>query len=174
MLTRRFERDGTVSAAHYSPCDAYRYGLERIWNPDRAPILFVMLNPSTATERANDPTIERCERRARAMDAGGVRIANLFAWRATRPADLRRAEAPEGPGNAALLSEWSENAAMTIAAWGVHGALRGAGPAAARRLGALWHLGLTRDGHPRHPLYVPYAVAPSEWPPTDRYAVPER
>ncbi|SFD74140.1 DUF1643 domain-containing protein [Roseivivax sediminis] len=171
MITRRHEAGGTRSEALYSPCGRYRYGLARTWDAQAAPVLFVMLNPSTATEMANDPTIHRCETRARTMGAGGVKIANLFAWRATRPADLRCAEDPEGPENAALLADWAGGAAMTVAAWGVHGAWRGAGPALARRLGPLWHLGLTRDGHPRHPLYVAYRVTPEPWPAAERYPV---
>lgn len=133
--------------------------------------MYVMLNPSTATEQANDPTIERCQRRARALGFGAMRIANLFAYRATRPEDLRKAKDPEGPENAALLRDWSDAADLTLAAWGVHGALNGAGPRLARGLrGDVWHLGLTQDGHPRHPLYVSYAVQPAPWPVEARYA----
>ncbi|MHA6347096.1 DUF1643 domain-containing protein [Roseivivax sp. CAU 1761] len=169
MIRRSHIHDGTVSEAVYSPCDRYRYGLSRIWDAARPPELFVMLNPSTATELANDPTIHRCEQRARAAGAGGVLIANLFGWRATRPADLRRAGDPVGPDNDALLFDWHRRAGRTVAAWGVHGALAGRGPAIAARLGAASHLGLTRDGHPRHPLYVAYAVAPRPWPAPERY-----
>jgi hypothetical protein len=129
-----------------------------------------MLNPSTADELRNDPTIERCQRRAEAWGFGGLRIANLFGFRATRPRDLKAAAAPVGPENDALLRDWAGASALTIAAWGAHGALLGRGPAVARWLGAAQHLGLTRDGHPRHPLYVSYATAPQPWPPEARYA----
>ncbi|SIS56844.1 hypothetical protein SAMN05421759_101474 [Roseivivax lentus] len=169
MIRRSHISEDTVSEAFYSPCETYRYGLARRWS-DAAPVLFVMLNPSTATERANDPTIHRCETRARAMGAGGVRIANLFGYRATRPADLKRAADPVGPENDALLLDWHAAAGMTIAAWGVHGALLGRATALARAMGPLWHLGLTQAGHPRHPLYVPYARAPEIWQPEARYA----
>lgn len=175
MISRRHIREGTVSEAFYSECERYRYGLSRVWDTRVPPVLFVMLNPSTATELANDPTIHRCETRARRMGAGGVSIANLFAFRATRPEELKRAEDPEGPENARLLAEWHAAADWTIAAWGVHGAWRGAGPRAARDMGALWHLGLTKDGHPRHPLYVSYKIDPVSWLIPDRYAqVPAR
>lgn len=62
-------------------------------------LLYILLNPSTATEEHNDPTVERCERRARALGYGGFAVTNLFAFRATRPEDLKRAGAPVGPGN---------------------------------------------------------------------------
>lgn len=172
MIERQHSADGVTSRAYYSPCERYRYGLERVWGQGPS-LLYVMLNPSTADELRNDPTIERCQRRAVQLGFGAMRIANLFAWRATRPEDLRKARAPVGTENDALLRAWHDQADMTLAAWGVHGALMGRGPALAAALpGALHHLGLTRDGHPRHPLYVSYKVAPAPWPEAERYLVP--
>ncbi|MCE0505622.1 DUF1643 domain-containing protein [Roseivivax sp. GX 12232] len=166
MIRRSHDTGETRSEALYSPCERYRYGLARRWS-EAPPVLFVMLNPSTATELRNDPTIQRCETRARAMGAGGVRIANLFAFRATRPADLKAAEDPVGPENDALLADWAQASSMTVAAWGVHGAHLNRAEAVRARLGALWHLGLTKAGHPRHPLYVPYTVTPRRWLPAE-------
>ena len=164
MITRRHETGASVSEALYSDCETYRYALTRIWAPDIAPVMFVMLNPSTATELRNDPTIERCERRARAMQAGGVVIGNLFAFRATLPADLRRAKDPVGLDNDAVLAQLGGTAAMCIAAWGVHGTHLGRHRQILQVLpGPLYCLGLTKAGHPRHPLYVPYATGPTEW-----------
>ncbi|MGY9048037.1 hypothetical protein P775_10215 [Puniceibacterium antarcticum] len=169
MITRAHMDDATRSEALYSPCERYRYGLSRIWDDAGGLVLFVMLNPSTATELRNDPTIERCERRTRAMGFGGFRIANLFGLRATRPAELKAAEDPVGVGNDEILYLWGQGAEMTIAAWGVHGAYLGQGRRMARELPQLWHLGLTKHGHPRHPLYVPYATGPEFWPQEKRY-----
>lgn len=172
MIERQANQDGTRSTAWYSPCEAYRYGLRRVWEPAGAEVLYIMLNPSTATELQNDPTIERCQRRAKALGFGAMRIANLFAYRATRPEDLRRAADPSGPENADLLAAWSGQSAMTLAAWGVHGDLHCAGPRMATVLqGDVRHLGLTKAGHPRHPLYVSYAVSPAQWPKEQRYVV---
>ena len=163
MIERSHQSDGILSRALYSPCERYRYGLERRWS-DGPLLLYVMLNPSTADELRNDPTIERCQRRALQLGFGALRIANLFAWRATRPEDLRRTDTPVGKGNDALLLDWHGSADMTLAAWGVHGAHMGRGPQMAQTLpGPLHHLGLTRGGHPRHPLYVPYATRPVPW-----------
>ncbi|MFD1343907.1 DUF1643 domain-containing protein [Litorisediminicola beolgyonensis] len=169
-LIRRQHADGdTVSEALYSPCERYRYGLRRVWNADAGELLFVMLNPSTATELRNDPTIERCERRARQLGFGALGIVNLFAWRATRPADLKAARDPIGPETDAVIDDWHASASVTLAAWGVHGAHLDRAATLARRLGPLSHLGLTRDGHPRHPLYVSYATEPAPWPAEARY-----
>ena len=156
-----------MSEALYSPCERYRYLLTRRWGPGRA-LLYIMLNPSKATERANDPTIERCERRARALGYEAVLIGNLFAWRETSPALLRQAEDPVGAANGAALERALAEADDVLAAWGVHGGWRGAGAEAERWLrerGVRLHtLGLTRDGHPRHPLYVGYAAPLLDWP----------
>jgi hypothetical protein len=170
LVHRAHEAEGCLSRVWYSPCDAYRYGLSRVWDARKSALLFIMLNPSTADEHRNDPTVARCETRARAMGFGGVMIANLFAFRATRPQDLKRAALPVGDANDRLLDAWAGTAAMTVAAWGVHGSHQGRAQQVARGLkGDLHHLGLTKDGHPRHPLYVPFATVPAPWPQTQRY-----
>ena len=169
MIEKQLCQDGQRSRAFYSPCGCYRYGLERTWGQGPE-LLFVMLNPSTATEEKNDATIERCQRRAKQLGFAGLKIANLFAYRATHPSDLRRADDPEGPDNAQLLTQWSGSSQMTIAGWGTHGALRGQAARIAPILtGDVRHLGLTKAGHPRHPLYVSYATQPIPWPKEDRY-----
>ncbi len=169
MILRRHDEGGTASAALFSPCGAYRYRLSRTWDPAGPTTLFVMLNPSTADETRNDPTVGRCETRARRAGHGGFTVCNLFAYRATRPADLFRAEDPTGPANDAILAEEARKADLTLCAWGIHGARRGRGTAVTRLLAAtgarLFHLGLTRDGHPRHPLYLSYSTLPEPWQP---------
>ena len=169
MITRTHAAEGTFSEAVYSPCERYRYGLSRVWAPEGRRVLFVMLNPSRATELQNDPTIERCERRARALGYGGFKVCNIFAWREKSPALLKRAAAPVGPENDALLDRAAKWADDVICAWGVHGAHLGRGPATEARLRAAGHrllcFGTTKDGHPRHPLYVAYKVTPEPWSP---------
>lgn len=166
MITRRHQDDRARSSAVYSDCGAYRYALTREWG-DGPRLLFVMLNPSTADERRNDPTIERCERRARRLGYGAMRIANIFAYRATDPRVLKAAPAPVGPQNDRVLRRAAGWAAEVLCAWGAHGAhlQRGAEVEAMLRRGGhrLLHLGLTRMGLPRHPLYVGYAVTPVPW-----------
>lgn len=167
MITRHHDNGETASTALYSDCEAYRYNLTRTWDPSGAKVMFVMLNPSTATEERNDPTIERCERRARALDAGSFEITNLFAFRATDPRDLRRAAEPNGPDNDATLTEAAHRATRIIAAWGVHGAHLNRAAEVTTLLikipTPLYHLGLTKHGHPRHPLYLPYSQKPVLW-----------
>lgn len=167
MITRSHQKGDAASVAVYSPCERYRYLLTRVWDPAGRKALFVMLNPSTATEAQNDPTVERCERRARALGFGAFRVTNIFAWRDTDPRAMRAAADPVGPANDAAIRDSSAWADTIIAAWGTHGAHLGRGAAVEQLLRAtgrpVHHLGLTQDGHPRHPLYVAYAQQPAPW-----------
>lgn len=171
MITRHFRKGDADSSATYSECEAYRYALTRVWDDTRRRVLFLMLNPSKATEVANDPTVERCERRARALGFGGMRVVNIFAFRATDPRDLKAAADPCGPDNDLAIREGVDWADEVIAAWGAHGAHLGRGAAVAALLAAGGsapvHLGLSKAGHPRHPLYIAYSQRPEPWSPDD-------
>jgi hypothetical protein len=166
-VTRQFQKGDAASAAVYSPCLRYRYELTRTWDRDAPRALFVMLNPSTATETQNDQTVERCERRARALGYGAFRVTNIFAFRATDPRVMRAEVDPVGPGNDIAIREGALWADDVICAWGNHGVHGARGTAVEELLRAsgkdLAHLGLTKDGHPRHPLYVGYAQLPIRW-----------
>lgn len=167
MITRTHDTPLTRSIAVYSDCELYRYALTRIWDDTGGKALFIMLNPSTANEIANDPTVERCERRARALGFGAFRVANIFAWRDTDPFAMRKAADPVGPDNDQALRDGVHWADQIICAWGTHGAHDNRGPAVAKMLQTtgrpLHTLGLTKDGHPKHPLYIPYSEQPREW-----------
>lgn len=179
--TRTHLKGDAASRALYSPCGQYRYVLWRDWGDATAKgaatggaagqsagkVGFVMLNPSTATEVQNDPTVERCERRARALGFAGFGVANIFAFRATDPRVMRSQADPVGPLNDAAIAELAGSVDMVICAWGTHGAHQGRGVAVAnllRGLGRpLHHLGLTIGGAPKHPLYIGYATGPQLW-----------
>ncbi len=166
MIVREHRSDTARSTATYSDCETYRYALTRHWG-DGPKLLYVMLNPSKATELANDPTVERCERRARALGYGAFQVANIFALRETDPHQMRKHAAPNGPDNDAALREGAAWADHILAGWGTHAAHQGRGPEVAQILRdtgqPLFHLGLTKDGHPRHPLYVAYAQPLIRW-----------
>ena len=169
MIIRSHQKGDAASTAVYSPCEAYRYLLTRVWNPEGEKALFVMLNPSTATEVQNDPTVERCERRARALGFGAFRVTNIFAFRATDPRVMRAVADPIGPGNDAAIADSAQGwADRIICAWGTHGAHLGRGVQVERLLRAtgrpLFTLGLSQGGHPKHPLYIGYDRQPELWP----------
>ncbi|TCL01295.1 hypothetical protein BXY66_2607 [Shimia isoporae] len=167
MFTRTFQKDDAASSALYSECETYRYALTRVWDTGKERVLFIMLNPSKATEQQNDPTIERCERRARALGFGGFRAVNIFALRETDPKKLRQHPAPAGPDNDTVVAESCNWADVIIAAWGAHGDHLNRGfemrDVLAGTNRPISHLGLTKHGHPRHPLYIAYATQPERW-----------
>lgn len=156
----------TIGSAVLSPCGTYRYELRRVWGDPNRLACWIMLNPSRADAGVNDATIRRCVAYARSWSLGGIVVRNIFAARATDPADLLGHPDPVGPLNDRwLLAPMGLGpAAVTIAAWGVHGTLHGRDRQVRELLAAngisLHHLGpLTREGHPRHPLYLPATAA---------------
>jgi hypothetical protein len=167
MITKAHQKGDAASVAVYSDCEAYRYDLTRVWDASGPKALFVMLNPSTATEYQNDPTVERCERRARTLGYGAFRVANIFAYRATDPKVMRGVADPVGPENDAAISNGAHWADRVICAWGSHGAHLNRGHAVETLLRGiekpLWHLGLTQAGQPKHPLYIGYDRQPELW-----------
>lgn len=153
--------------AIFSPCRAYRYQLYRRWSSGPS-LVFVMLNPSTADAETNDPTVERCQRRARRLGFSGVVIANLFAFRATDRTVLSRVHDPIGPENDQAIRDAVSHHADVVCAWGTEGRLMGRDRAVlellrvanVRRL----CLGTNADGTPIHPLYLGYDVPLRELP----------
>lgn len=151
----------TKGSATISACGQYRYWLERKWGK-AAPQVFVMLNPSTADADADDQTIRRCIGFAKREDAGGLIVVNLFGLRSTDPKALISHADAIGPDNAENIGLALLSAAISgrpvICAWGAHSfATTQAGrlPRRASDFGAeLTCLGATKEGHPRHPLYV--------------------
>lgn len=149
--------------AVFSPCRRYRYALHRVWEPARGVAMFVGLNPSTADEKADDPTIRRCIAFARAWGFGALCMTNLFAYRATQPADMLAQDDPVGPENDEYLQALAATAGVVVAAWGVHGTHGGRHSAVRAMLPSLHYLRLTKDGHPGHPLYLPASLRPVAW-----------
>ena len=155
------------TGAVISPCTQYRYALWRVWDESKAPLVFIMLNPSTADAYKNDPTVERCERRARYMGYGGLWVLNLFGLRSTNPSALYVHSDPIGPGNDSTIKDVIKRAGMVVCAWGKHGKFQDRDQAALDILQAVGitphHLGRNRDGSPKHPLYVSYSEGPKQW-----------
>jgi hypothetical protein len=158
----------------------YRYSLTRTWDSSLPPMVFVMLNPSTADGSTDDPTITRIRHRAlrdaylgrRVVWFGRLIVVNLYALRSTDPDRLKYHPDPVGPGNDAwVLGAATLPGAVTVAAWGAFTYALERGQEVAAMLTAagvkLHCLGRTKYGMPRHPLYVradapliPYEVTP--------------
>ena len=153
-----------LSGARFSPCGQYRYTLWRTWDPERPVATFCMLNPSTANELDNDPTVERCQRRVHGLGYGGLRVGNIFAFRSTDPGALYAVVDPVGTDNDAGIMEMVQGSGLVICGWGCHGNHRGRGLQVLRMLlnaGVEPHcLVQNSDGQPGHPLYIGYGVKP--------------
>lgn len=150
--------------AHLSPTGMYRYSLTRVWDGTLPQLGWIMLNPSTADAEVDDPTIGKCMGFARRGGYGGIAVANLFAFRATDPKDLKRSPEPIGPDNDAWIS-WTLGACHhTVLAWGAHGSFLGRSKEINEMIDTLgcgsatYALARTKDGEPRHPLYLPYEL----------------
>lgn len=146
--------------ANLSGCGKYRYWLRRSWDSTFTlpTVTFIMLNPSTADAEQDDPTIRRCISFAKAWGCGQLAVVNLFAFRATDPKELATADDPVGIWNHSSVTNWTYRSQIVVAAWGVHGKLNEQGAKMERSLRQLRVplrcLGVTKDGYPRHPLYV--------------------
>jgi len=146
------------SGAIFSDDKAYRYRLWRAWDTDRETVAFCMLNPSTADEMKNDPTIGRCVGFARDWGFGGLEVVNLFAFRATDPKELKKASDPVGPENAQYITRAALESKIFVCAWGNHGAFNSQASLILKKLKGYkipaFCLGVNRNGSPRHPLYI--------------------
>lgn len=154
--------EGVRTSAVLSGDERYRYHLCRWWG-DGPRVTFVMLNPSKADATVDDPTIVRCMGFARGWGYDGIDVVNLYAFRATKPVDLWTARSLAidviGASNDAVLRVIARQAvdhpSPLIAAWGAN--------AEPGRVAAVMqlpffhralHLGLTKGGMPKHPLYL--------------------
>lgn len=149
-------------SASFSPCGKYRYTLRIEWDSERPVCAFVGLNPSTATEFADDPTIVRCKGFARDWGCGTLLMLNLFAWRDTDPEAMRRAPEPIGPDNTLshLQDHLKTASGPKIAAWGKHGTHLRRHMQAMMTIEGLSYLKMNKDGTPRHPLYLSASLKP--------------
>lgn len=146
--------------AKLSACRNYRFALWRIWDETKPCVMFVGLNPSTADETEDDPTLTRCINYAKAWGYGGVCMANLFAFRATAPASMMSAKDPVGSENDHWLKQLSQGAAIVVAAWGNDGCYLGRSGEVKSLLNDLHCLRMNKSGEPAHPLYLKTDLRP--------------
>lgn len=152
--------------AWFSVCGTYRYALLRcidlgLFAPvghDERTVNFLLLNPSTADDVADDPTIRRCIGYARRWGYGSLMVTNLFAYRATDPKAMKAAPDPVGPENDAYIRKVAEASDLVVVAWGSHGEYHRRDEEVrriVRAAGKQEHcLGITAKGQPGHPLYL--------------------
>lgn len=159
---------GKKGQAVFSECQTYRYMLLRKWGLMYADGLcnFIMLNPSTATQDEDDPTIRRCIGYAKKWGFGGLIITNIFALRSTDPAILYSHQDPIGPDNDAHLKEWVYQCKLVVCAWGRHGNFMERGDAVRKLLPLgrrITSLKMLDKRTPGHPLYLPKELEPVDF-----------
>jgi len=148
------EDDGIRRSADFSKCGKYRYTLKRFWDDKKGHVLFVLLNPSTADAKKDDPTNRRGIGFAKRWGYGGVVFCNLFAYRTPYPSELKKAKRPVGRFNDKWLKEEARKADLVVASWGNHGRLLGRNEEVREMIKGMSHLGITKEGDPKHILYL--------------------
>ena len=156
--------DFTKTSANFSRCRQYRYALHRYWDESLGGLLLIGLNPSTADATHNDPTIRRCIGFARDWGFGSLCVANLFAYRATYPSDLKAAADSIGPRNNTWLRRLAREADLVVAAWGNDGRHLNRAAEVRKMLPDLHCIRMNSIGEPAHPLYLPKHLQPSLMP----------
>jgi len=182
------------STAWLSHCGTYRYRLDReldvdveveVVRPARVTIdtrvTFLMLNPSTADDQVNDPTVAKCCKYAATWGYRHLCVVNLFALRSTDPEFLYSHHEPIGQSNDRAISDalWASD--MVVCAWGTHGAHLDRGRQIARQIvqtgpeavARLHVLKLCKDGQPGHPLYLRDSLRPRPWVEVNGFAAAE-
>ena len=160
--------------ANFSDDRRHRYSLSRILVGElkffkRYVVLFCGYNPSTANERDNDPTIRKECKFADNLAATHLIKMNLFAGVATDPNDLAAFDNPIGPGNDVILRAAIATADLCVAVWGAPKGRKATKvqflerKAYVQGLASWYCYGTTKDGHPKHPLYLPYRTPLERW-----------
>jgi hypothetical protein len=131
----------------------HRYALYRIWDESKPLIMFIGLNPSTADEKKDDPTIKRCVAFAKHWGYGGLIMANIFAYRATDPRKMKKAADPVGPDNDKWIRKLAKKADKVVGVWGNHGTHQNRGADVVEMFPRLFCIAKNKSGTPAHPLY---------------------
>jgi hypothetical protein len=164
VIVTHHEIDGVWMSAGLSEDGLHRYFLTRAWSLETIKLVLIMLNPSTADAFRDDPTIKRCMGFARAWGYTVLEVVNLFAFRATKPAKLKKAKDPVGPENDQVIRTACFDAKRVVAAWGTHGSYLGRDEYVMREVLAgydIYWIRKTKKCKPEHPLYLPGKLKPT-------------
>lgn len=168
QLFNKVYQDGAI----FSPTREHRYLLWRQWTsdhidkPTRGTVTFIGLNPSTADEVVNDPTVTRCVNYAKAWGYDGMFMTNIFAFRATDPTVMKAYDNPIGELNDEALIWAVSRSWMTVCAWGNHGQHLERSSNVKKLLHpytGLWYLKMNKSKEPSHPLYLKGNLEPTHW-----------
>lgn len=149
-----------IKDAIVSDNQLYRYQLSRVWDSSLPMVMFICLNPSTADHNDDDPTILKCIKYAQDWGYGGLLMGNLFAYRATEPLDMKRADDPIGPLNNHHLKLMSQQVDKIVCGWGNHGVYLSRDEEVKSMFDNLYALRINKTGSPAHPLYLKKSLIP--------------
>lgn len=153
-----------IKSASLSKCGKYRWVLQR--GECKKPLVFLMLNPSTADADLDDPTIRRCMGFAETLGYDGIRVVNLYSYRATSPLELKTVDDPVGEMTNAHILHAMKRARFVVCAWGNH-----AKDDRVKEVVALLQakhiktkcLGVNKNNSPKHPLYLSKNAELIDW-----------
>ncbi len=162
---RKKKQTPLITGAEFSDDRKYRYALWRTWAEGKGVVAFVGLNPSTADEVDNDPTIRRCINYAKAWGYSGIVMLNLFAFRTKSPKEMKDAAFPVGPDNDYWLEHYYDIADLVVCAWGNDGRHFKRDQMILKTFyeAGIWEvnvLRITGSGQPGHPLFLPKNLKP--------------
>ncbi|WP_153976914.1 DUF1643 domain-containing protein [Paenibacillus xylanilyticus] len=148
--------------AVFDPTKKYRYLLSREWDASLPRLLYVMLNPSTASHEEEDQTSKQCLYFAKKFGFGSLEIVNLYAIISTDPNQLKFVHDPIGDENDKFILEAASRATTIIVSWGEKHFINQRHNKVARLLTSKGHqlhcLGIAKSGHPRHPSRMSHSI----------------
>ena len=152
-----------IREAYFDKDKIYRYLLHRKWGSSGKKVTWIMLNPSTADEKIDDPTIRRCMGFSKQFGATELDIVNIFAYRSTDPKNLYISDDPIGDENDIYILKSIKSSSLVIIGWGNHGKLLNRSDEVVSNLLKPYHdkvfaLKILKNGEPGHPLYIPYSA----------------
>jgi hypothetical protein len=152
------------SGAIFSPDGQYRWLLWRYWGPGKAFAHLNGLNPSKADDREDDPTIRREVGFCKSWGMDGLVKTNAYGFKATNPKVMQAQADPIGVDNDLWIAQAHAASAMpySVACWGAN--CERSRQIALRRMFPWRIFGLTKDGFPKHPLYLKATTPLVEWP----------
>ena len=140
-----------ISKAEFSLDGHNRYSLSRIWENKLPKVLFIMLNPSIANSKKNDPTIRKIISYSKSWGFGGVYVGNIYSNISPYPKDIRLIKFHREKKNIESIKKMKEKTELSVFAWGNN-------EKAPNWLKAIiktpYYIELSKNGIPKHPLYL--------------------
>ena len=150
----------------------HRILLWRLWD-EKPRVLFIGLNPSTANELIDDPTVRRLASFAQSWAYGGFYLCNVFSYCTAHPEELSSARRPTPkathPANQGAILMAEKLTALSVLMWGdgilkVENGWSFAADVANLAGPTVLCFGKTKKGNPVHPLYLSRNAQLTEYP----------